>query len=971
MGNVYHSFLEEVAEDLFQQYTIADIARSTCILPSQKAAEEFQQVLCSMIDNPVLQPQVLTLEPWVAQLSKITIAPNLELLVLLYQIFQQFNAADEPFERFYGWGNMLLQDFDILDKCLVDPDQLFANLYEQKAITLTYEHLSEVQKDAIKSFWKTFEKRLSTQQQDFLNLWKILPQVYKSFTSELLEKGIGYTGFCYRQLYNNLSKKLLTNYKQLIIIGFHALHPAEEKIFAWLYSNIPTQFYWDIDAYYMDDKNQEAGYNLRAHQAKPYFQASFKKPFPTRIQDNLKKISFFEVNTIAEQAGLVNTYLQQLIAQEGNSFKPHQAVIVLANEDLFLPVLHALPANLQSVNTTLGYPITHTASYQLIEQLLALQAAIQQPTCPSGYFPTQAIMALLKHTPIRYCNQALATETIRALTNNYTSYIPQTVLAEASELYQVIFKPISLNIDIAQHIVDVVTLIQAQLEVEEDASLALEKEALGELHRQLSYVQNIIGPLHKISIERFLQLFRQLVRSLQLSLKEQTSTDGIQILRIWETANLDFKYVFIVGMNEGNLPASVTQGSFIPYNLRKGYGLPTMDTFQASLDAYYFYRLLQRSQQVYITYNTSSSTSNQKEMSRYLWQLLYESKLLIEQHHVNATIYTPTIHPIIITKEHDVLAKLDEFIVMEGKEKRTLSPAALNTYLDCSLKFYFRYIVQLQIPQQLLIEDTEAIRFGSLLHEVMEKLYAPLQIAGKGGSVQSCDIKTLKSRVQAIVTEVFSMALYNNHSLRWEGQHLIEQEVMQKVVNKLLEIDEKCTPFTLVGLEVGKQEPLIAHFKLKSGKVLALRGIIDRVNQQHDTIQIIDYKTGIDEKYIEQISDLFDRKTARKTKAIFQTLLYAWVYKQTLSPNSIYKIRPSIVNTRAIFDSGFDPRLAIKQMSTKETVYIEDITPYQDEFEAGLNGLLEELLDPCVPFIQTEDLLKCTTCPYKRICQRY
>ncbi|NEJ83700.1 PD-(D/E)XK nuclease family protein, partial [Rhizobium leguminosarum] len=156
-------------------------------------------------------------------------------------------------------------------------------LYEQKALTLTYEHLSEVQKEAIRSFWKTFEHRLSTQQQDFLQLWKILPQIYKNFTSQLLEKGIGYAGLCYRQLYNNLSKRLLTNYKQLAIVGFNALHPAEEKIFAWLYSNIPTQFYWDTDAYYMDDKNQEAGYYLRSHQAKPYFQASFKKPFPTRI----------------------------------------------------------------------------------------------------------------------------------------------------------------------------------------------------------------------------------------------------------------------------------------------------------------------------------------------------------------------------------------------------------------------------------------------------------------------------------------------------------------------------------------------------------------------------------------------------------------------------------------------------------------------------------------------------------------
>jgi hypothetical protein len=969
MNSTCHSFLEEVVEDLFQQYTIADIAQFTFILPSQKAVERFQQVLWGKVGNSALQPEVLTLELWIAQLSKITIASNLELLVLLYQTFQQYAAADEPFDRFYGWGNMLLQDFDILDKCLINPDQLFANIYEQKALTLTYEHLSEVQKEAIQSFWKTFEKRLSNQQQDFLKLWKILPQVYKDFTSQLLKKGIGYAGLSYRHLYNSLSKKLLVDCKQLCIIGLNALHFAEEKILAWLHSNIPTHFYWDTDAYYMDDTNQEAGCYLRAHQEKAHFQASLKKPFAARIQNNFKKISFFEVNTVVEQTELVSSRLQQIMAQQGNSFKLSQVVIVLANEDLFLPMLGALPANLQSVDTTIGYPITYTASYQLVEQTLALQLSIQQPTCPSGYFPTQAIISLLKHTPIRYCNQALATQTIQSLTKYYTNYTSQESLPASNELYQAIFRPIPASMDIVQYVIDIATLIQVQLEKEGDPLLALEIEALDELISQLNCVKNLTEPLHKTSIERFLQLFRQLVRALQLPPKGKILSDSIQILRMGETASLDFKYVFIVGMNEGNLPATVPQGSFIPYNLRKGYGLPTMDTFQASLDAYYFYRLLQRSQQVYITYNTPSSATNQKEMSRYLRQLLYESKLPIEQHHISASIYTPTIHPIIIRKEDNVVTRLEEFIVGDGKEKRTLTPAALNTYLACSLKFYFRYIVQLQVPQQALIEDTDAIRFGSLFHKVMEKLYIPLQIASQGDLVHEHDIKRLKKQLQAIVGEVFSDALYNNHVLQWEGQHLVEQEVMQKVVNKVLEIDERYTPFMLVGIEVGKREPLIVHFKLANGKIVALSGIIDRVDQKQDTIRIIDYKTGGDEKCVEQISDLFDRNTAQKTKAIFQTFFYAWLFKRHAN-HTPYKIMPSIVNTRAAFDAAFDARLMVKQVATKGYDYVEDITPYQGEFETGLDLLLQEILDPHIPFIQTENHLQCATCPYKRICER-
>ncbi|OJW67238.1 MAG: hypothetical protein BGO68_01435 [Candidatus Amoebophilus sp. 36-38] len=964
-----HTFLEEVVQELYSKHE-ADIANSTIILPNKKGVEIFQQIVRKRSRKTNSLPQVLTLESWILDLSKMKLASTLDLLILLYETFQKHHFNKESFERFYGWGAMLLQDFDIIDKCLVDPKKLFANLYEQKVLTLPDEYLTEAQQEAIKSFWKTFETRLSSQQQDFLQLWKVLPQVYDDFTTQLLKDNIGYLGLCYRKIYDNLEVALLANYERLFIVGFNALHPAEEKLFAWFHRHIPTEFYWDVDAYYMNDENQEAGYYLREHQEKSYFQASFKHPFPARIQTEPKKIIFFESNTLIGQAQIIGTRLQQLVEEQGNNFKPNQVVIVLADEALLLPMLHALPSRLQSVSTTLGYPITHTASYRIIEQLLALQVAIRQPTCPAGYFPSQSIIGLLQQTPIKYYNQELATQTIQSLIENYSRYIPQKVLTSLSELYQLLFKCLLPGANITQYFIDIISLLTAELGTKEDLLLPLEKQALTQLQEEFSQLQQSVGLLLEVDLDSFTKLFRQLIQPIRLPLNQKSSLDGIQLMRIWETANLDFEHVFILGMNEGNLPANRSQGSFIPYNLRKGYGLPTLDTFQASLDAYYFYRLLQRAKQVYITYGAPSGANNQKEMSRYLWQLLYESHLPIEKHHIPASVYTPTIHPIVIQKDKAILEKLEEFVVRQGEITRTLTPAALNTYMDCSLKFYFCYILELKIPSKPVVEDTGTIRFGSLFHEVMEKLYASLQLPNQPAVIQIQDMIALKKQVRFVIAQTLAKNLYHDHDLQWKGEHLIEQEVLQKVINRVLVVDEKYAPFILVGLELGKQERLIAYFKLKGGRIIALRGIIDRVDLKEDTIRVIDYKTGSDEKYVDTIKDLFDRDQSKRKKAIFQTLLYAWILKKDVK-YAAYKIMPGIMNTRSIFEPNFDPRVMVKQETDKEGGYIADITDYQDEFEAELAILLEEILDPHTPFIQTNNLLYCTTCPYNRICQRY
>jgi CRISPR/Cas system-associated exonuclease Cas4 (RecB family) len=968
------SFLEEVAHDLGKEWQ-GNFTRCLVILPTTQGAEVLQRLLLAQTQKPQHLPQIVTLEAWVLQHSRSQLTPTFQLVTLLYECLQQLQPIKETFEQFYGWGCMLLQDFDIIDKCLVNAEQLFANLYEHKVLTPTYEQLSAAQKEAIQSFWNTFGTRLSTEQNDFLQFWKLLPQLYTTFTQHLLDQERGYVGLCYRMLCNNLDNELLAPYQRAAVIGFNALHPAEEKIFAWLYAQLPTRFYWDVDAYYMEDEQQEAGRYLRAHQQRPYFQASFQQPYPSRIRGTSKKITFLECDTEIGQAQLVGEQIQQLIQTQGHRMEPRQVVVVLANEKLLVPLLQALPADCPPIYTTIGYPLMHTTTYQLVEQLIAFQAALSEVDLPPGYFPTSEIIQLLQQPSIRAFDPAISTQTIKMLIKSYPHQVPQEVIIAASTLYQAMFKPVLPGIALLVYLQAILLLLAEQQVDSKPMWEGLEKQAITLLQEQLTTLQQYPQLFSNLPTDRLVKFFRQLIQPLRIKADSPITEPSIFIVRIWETANLDFESIFIIGMNEGTLPAKNGQGSFIPYNLRRGYGLPTMDTFQASLDAYYFYRLLQRSQQVQITYSTSTGGSAKKEMSRYLWQLLYESKLPIEKRKLTSTIHTTTIHPIVIQKDPSVLASLQRYLVTPGQSAHTLTPAALNTYLDCSLQFYFRYILDLQVPQQLPGEGIEAVRFGTLVHEVLEKLYASFQVINQEKLIQRSDIESLRQQLPELLGSI--IAKTEQGELQG-GQSIIEQEMVQKVVDKVLTLDEAYAPFELIGVEMGRKEPLITHFKLRDGKEFILQGIIDRADYKQGIVRVIDYKTGSDSSYADSIGSLFAR-TPRRNKAFLQTFLYAWLLQRQERYKS-KQVVPTLVSTRAIFQPDFDPRLKLPleredvgaevKNAAKDYAYIDAMAPYQQEFEEDLERLLTELLDPQVPFLQTDSQQICTTCPYNRICQR-
>ena len=978
------SFLEDLASELYTQHR-RRLHEITVVLPTWRTVEVFKRCLAAHLSQPTWAPRILSIETLMRQLSPLKQANTLLLTHVLYQTFQALKPREESFEQFYFWGSVLLQDLDLIEKYLVDADHLFTDLSQQKELSLSYDYLTEAQRATIQSFWKNFERRLSTHQQEFLDLWKLLPTVYQYFKKRLQDGGIGYQGLCHKAAYEALvSGTTAVPHGQWVFAGFNVLTPVKEKILAWYQKNLPTSFYWDLDAYYMEDMQQEAGIYLRAHQKKPYFQASFSKPFPKRLSEGAQEICLTAVASEVGQAQVMGAQLQALMEAQGADFVPQKTAIVLANESLLLPVLHALSLNATQVSTHLGYPLKNTTTYHLLEHLLVLQSAAQEKSY-SGCWAAHHVLSVLNHPYIMSWDVTMAQATINRIKEAKHSYVDQATLVQENAFYATIFHILGPQDCLLQYLIGVLKHVKSCIEASDVPSHFLEKVALHQLLRQLGRLQEVLTPPLTLG-EALLQLLRQLVQSVRLPLGLQ-SPDGIQVLDIRATRNLDFDYVFIVGMNEGHCPAQNSSASLIPYSLRKGYGLPTADQHQSALYAYYFYRLLQRAQQVYITYSTKTATGNQSEMSRYLWQLLYESKLSLKKKAVSQPIYLSTIQPIVIPKKDLVWQQLRKFILHADGTGQHLTPSALNTYLDCSLRFYFHYLVQLQSPAPLQ-QATHALVFGKLLHVAVERLYTPLMNKKWGQPLQLQDLEVLQKDVELVVKNTFASAFHpgQHQWMSLQGGDAIAQSVMTKLVRRVLVLDQAYAPFVLIGLEVGRQIPLDLDFDLDPATRVRLRGIIDRVDWKAGVFRVLDYKTGLDEKKIKSIPVLFDRAVLRRNKAAFQTFFYAWLFQQrgrahiaamTLasgqqtSPVGDVSIMPGLLNTRQLFDDHFDPRFFFQKPGSRTHMPIEDITPYQEEWEQGLRQTLTELLNPAVPFSQTDDETRCVSCPYKGICQRY
>jgi CRISPR/Cas system-associated exonuclease Cas4 (RecB family)/RNAse (barnase) inhibitor barstar len=957
------TFLEELSESVYETYG-EELSKLTLVFPNIRAGLFFRRHLSGLLSKPVWAPHILSIEEFVQQHSPLRMGDKLSMLVTLYEVYRRQMHQEESFDAFYPWGEMLLKDFDDLDKYLTDADVLFQVLFRQKEIDTAYDFLSEEQKQLITNFWKTFGDRHTKHQEAFLKIWRVLPEVYRQFTNQLRSQGLGYGGMIYRDTVNALDSGAHPGVEgPVLFVGFNALTLAEERIISWYLTHKNAQMKWDADAYYVDDKRQEAGYFLRRYRFTKGFARTFPTEFPNRITSD-KKVEVIGVSLQMGQTRILGEKLAQWVEEEG--FVPEKTVVVLPEEGLLFPVLHALPNAVQDVNITMGFPLRHTPLHNLLETLIHLQMHLYTDKEGHQRYHYREVTELLEHPYLRVFEPEFCRATIERIKTHNIVFLRGETLEGEHPIWRQVFK--QAGEDLFLYVREFLLFLQSQWKDDATATRT-EQESLYQYFTQLNRLEEVMaGKGIQTHSKTFLKLFRKVMRSVRLPFTGEP-LKGLQVMGVLETRNLDFENVIILSMNEGSFPSAQVGNSFVPYNLRRAFDLPTYEQ-QDAIYAYMFYRLIQRAKRVVMLYNTEEGFMQKGEKSRFILQLEAESGLTIIEQVLANPVKVKEALPIAVAKSPAILEQLKAYHAETGQ--RSFTPSAINTYIDCPLKFYFRYLAGIKEPEEVQEEMSPQV-FGNILHHSMEIMYRNLARQKGNNRVEEEDFPLLELEVKKAVDEAFQEH-FKEPTGEWAGQVLIAWRVVQEYVWQILKWDRANAPFEMLGLELGKDKSeairKVIDVPVVGGSFpVLLTGIIDRVDRKEQVLRVIDYKTGTDNSHFDTVEALTDPENIKRNKAVMQTMCYALLVREKFKALDS-QIQTGILTTKSIFEDKVDFRIRQKEEGKKSYAAVEDVSPMLDGFAAQLGQALSGLFDPVVPFRQTDNEDHCSKCPYTAICHR-
>ncbi|MEN2281069.1 PD-(D/E)XK nuclease family protein [Algoriphagus sp. SE2] len=953
-----HSFLRNTAKEILESGV--DLQKLTVVLPNRRAGLFFTKHLGTLISEPTWMPEVKTIEEIFYDLAGNRPADDLTLIFELYRVYQDLNPEAETFDRFYFWGEMILKDFNDVDQFMANPEKLYHHLSEIKAFESDLSFLNESQVDLIKQFWSSFQRQDRDHQEKFLKFWQLLSPLYSSFQSSLAVSGLAYSGMLYRKVAESL-KSISRPEKVHHFIGFNAFTGTEEALIKHYITEFKAKIYWDIDSYYLDDKVQEAGLFFREYQKDKVFGPTFPKHIPTQIEDRKAAIKTYATPLKVNQANLVGSILEKIPADESWE----ETVVILPDEQMLFPVLHTLPDQVDKVNVTMGYPVKNAPVYSFLEAVLEMQRFIKVEDGKLLFYHV-AVKNLLSSIYLKSENPEFTEKLLEEMQLLNQIQVSAEKLHLGGELYQLIFQKLE-NDSLFPYLANLIEALAERLEDE-----PLQRSYLYQCFKQLTRLRDVFADQEILSINRefFIRLFRQIFREVKLPF-EGEPLQGLQIMGVLESRNLDFKRVIICNMNEDSFPPSTGLNSMIPFNIRKAFGLPVQEQ-NDSIYAYTFYRLLHSAEEVHMIYTTASDQGKAGEKSRYLQQMAVELGREIGEEVVFIPIDQKSPEAITIHKNSEVLSLLDRYLINEnGKSQTSFSPSALSVFLDCKLKFYLQYLANIQEKQEVS-EEIDAAVFGNLAHLSMEILYQDWANRKKRNVLEKFDFEDIRKNWVFPAIEKAIRKFYHlegEADTKLNGQMAIARDVLQKYLHQILKIDEADAPFKLISLE--KEKKYMAGFKintLKGEQMVSLRGIIDRVDEHNGSVRLIDYKSGQDNKTFPDVASLFDREHKSRNKAAMQTMFYGLIYQAT-NPENTLPLKPAIFNLREMFGDEFNPYLQLK-LPYKSGVEVEDYRKFEEQYRAGLKSLLEDIYNPDVPFDQTEDLKKCEYCTYKEICGR-
>lgn len=953
------SFLQLVAHDLYTKIG-NDLSRTVLVFPNKRANLFFNEYLASESDQPIWSPAAMSISDLFQKLSVQKKGDPILLVCELYKVFKEETLSQETLDDFYFWGELLISDFDDVDKNLVDADKLFSNLQALKNLMDDYEFLDKEQEEAIQQFFQNFSIERRTELKDkFISLWDKLGTIYHRYRENLEAQGIAYEGMLYRNVIERLDTEVQLKYDKYIFVGFNVLNKVETKFFQLLKDADKALFYWDYDIFYTQQ--------IKKHEAGEFINRNLKlfpNELPASYFDSLKnpkKIRYISASTENAQARFLPEWIRSTFSAQ---YEEKENAVVLCNEALLLPVLHSIPQEVKNVNITMGFPLAQTPVYSFINAAMELQTKGYRSD--TGRFSYDAVSAILKH-PYTQQLSAKAEPLERELTQTNRFYPLPSELKQDKFLAN-LFTPRSGIRALCDYLIglikDISTIYRKESEYN-DIFNQLYRESLFQSHNKINRLYDLIeSGILNVRTDTLKRLITKVLTTSNIPFHGEPAI-GMQVMGVLETRNLDFRNVVLLSLNEGQLPKAGGESSFIPYNLRKAFGMTTIEHKNA-VYAYYFYRLIQRAENITLLYNTSSDGLNRGEESRFMLQLLVEGPHEITREYLEAGQSPQSTKEIEIEKTPEVMDRLFRAYDTANPHSFTLSPSALNAYLDCRMRFYYHYIAGLRTPDEVSAEIDSAL-FGTIFHLSAQLAYTELTANGK--MIKKEDLERLLRddvKLQEYVDQAFKKELFKvapDEKPEYNGLQLINSKVIASYLKQLLRNDLHYTPFEMVAMEKKVWEKITVNTS-RGELTLRLGGTIDRMDAKEDTLRVVDYKTGGSPKAPANIEQLFTPAETRPNY-IFQTFLYAAIMCRQQS----LKVAPALLYIHRASSESYSPVIEMGE-PRKPKIPVNNFTFFEDEFRERLQALLEEIFDENEPFKQTEEIKKCSYCDFRAICRR-
>ena len=935
------TFLEYVAEDIIGKYG-TDLSRIAVVFPNKRAALFLNEHLARIAGQPVWSPAYITISDLFRQHTDLRPADPIKLICDIHKSFTKCTGIDETLDHFYGWGQLLLADFDDIDKNMADADSIFCNLKDIHELD-DISYLDDEQKEMLKRFFANFSDDIESElKKRFLSLWSHFGDIYHDYNRRLTEQGIGYEGAIYRKVASE--ETLHLKYDKYLFVGFNLIQKVERVLFSRLMKEGTAKFYWDFDEYYMPTARAQQSASVPNNTASF---AAYLTDFPNELDNtdrdiyaNMrrpKRIRFISSPTENAQARFASNWLL-----ENERYKAgRKTAVVMCDESILLPIMHSLPPEADKVNITSGFPLAMTPVASLVMLLFDLYTLGLRKKGTA--FNPHYLKKLMAHPYARHLQEM-------HLKGVHLSQVHQEGSAA-----------------LLQHIATLVKQVGIATKQEGDA---LTQESVFRMFTILNRLAALAdsGDL-LVDNTTLRRLVSQLVGAASIPFHGEPVI-GVQIMGVLETRNIDFDNVLLLSCNEGNMPKGVNDSSFIPYSIRKAHGLTTIDN-KVAIYSYYFHRLLQRAGDITIAYNNSTDNGHTGEMSRFMLQLLVESGQKIDHYSLTAKNQPSPLMPKAIEKDETALNKLEEM--------SRLSPSAINTYIRCKLAFYYQYIAHIKEPDS----DPETIdnrMFGNIFHRAAYLIYK--DITDHSPVIEKAHIQAYLSN-RKLLASVVDRAFEEEECKTNNGLQIINREVIIEYVTKLLKIDQQLCPFSILAMEEEAKVYTQLSFTIPLGGALVssaptkqynltIGGIIDRLDAVTDKqtgkrrIRVVDYKTGNKpSSAIKSIEEVFDPKNiaSKHSNYFLQAILYSLIVSRSKEWNAANDaVSPALLFIKQAATNDYDPTLCIDKHP------ISDVTVYEEEFLTKLKETVADMYSPDATFTPTDDRKKCELCPYRMLC---